>query len=162
MIEEGGTSSPLFHLSFHLLSVKSLPSIHFLHQVAISHSVHLTLGPLRRSHLPLSLLVCSFSLCRVVSTDRSGRDKVLMLGLKVTAPVLQPHSWGAADPSPRGTLRTAERVEHGLKEAGVGEQEGRWRESDWTTNNIFCKSKMSLHTAVCQQELSKRLSSAGL
>ncbi|KAA8594354.1 hypothetical protein FQN60_005188, partial [Etheostoma spectabile] len=43
----------------------------------------------------------------VVSSDSSGRDKVLMLGLKVTAPVLQPHSWGARDPSPHGIPRAA-------------------------------------------------------
>ncbi|CAB1427103.1 unnamed protein product [Pleuronectes platessa] len=45
----------------------------------------------------------------VVSADSSGRDKVLMLGLKVTAPVLQPHSWGARDPSPHGIHRAARR-----------------------------------------------------
>lgn len=41
----------------------------------------------------------------VPSADSSGRDKVLMLGLKVTAPVLQPRSWGARDPSPLGIPR---------------------------------------------------------
>lgn len=103
------TLSPLFHLSFYLLSVESPPSIHFLHQAAISHSVHLTLGPLSRPLLSLSLILCSFSLYRVVSADSSGKDKVLMLGLKVTAPVLQPHSWGARDPSPHGIPRAARR-----------------------------------------------------
>lgn len=109
MTEIRSTLSPLLHLSFHLLSVASPPSIHFLHQAAISHSVRLTLGPIRSALLPLSLLLSSFSLCRAVSADSSGRDKVLMPGLKVTAPVLQPHSWGARDPSPHGTPRAARR-----------------------------------------------------
>ena len=109
MTEETSTLSPLLHLSFYLLSAESPPSIHFLHQAAISHSVHLTFSPLRRPHLPLSLPLSSFSLYRVVSADSSGRDKVLMLGLKVTAPVLQPHSWGARDPSPHGIHRAARR-----------------------------------------------------
>lgn len=109
MTEETSPLSPLFHLSFHLLSGEPPPSINFLHQAAISHSVHLTLGLLCHSHLPLSLLLCSFSLYGVVCADSSGRDKVLMLGLKVTAPVLQPHSWGARDPSPHGIPRAVRR-----------------------------------------------------
>lgn len=123
MTEERSTLSPLLHLSFHLLSVASPPSIHFLHQTAISHSVHLTLGPLRCPHLPLSALLSSFSLCRVLSADSSGRDKVLMLGLKVTAPVLQPHSWGARDPSPHGIPRAARR-EREIERGGRMEEGG--------------------------------------
>ncbi|KAK5929815.1 hypothetical protein CgunFtcFv8_011016 [Champsocephalus gunnari] len=114
MTEETSTLSPLPHL----LSAESPPSIHFLHQAAISHSVHLTVGPLCRSHLLLSLPLCSFSLCGVVSADSSGRDKVLMLGLKVTAPVLQPHSWGARDPSPHGRASAVQREREGRMEGG--------------------------------------------
>lgn len=47
--------------------------------------------------------------CSGVSADRPGRDKVLTSSLKVTAPVLQPHSWGAKNPSP--TPCTANRQE---------------------------------------------------
>lgn len=109
MAEQTSTLYPLLHLSFHLLSAQSPPSIHFLRQVAISHSVHLTLGSLCRSYRPLSLLLGSFSLYRVVRADSSGRDKVLMLGSKVTAPVLQQHSWRARDPSPHGIPSAAQR-----------------------------------------------------
>lgn len=51
---------------------------------------------------PSFFAVSSFSLWRALRSDSSGRDKVLMPSLKVTAPVPQPGSRGAADPSPCG------------------------------------------------------------
>lgn len=72
---------------------------------------HLSLCPSHplpaRMSTPPSFSSIFLSLCRTKSADSSGRDKVLMPGLKVTAPVLQPHSWGARDPSPRGIPRAA-------------------------------------------------------
>lgn len=117
---EPSTISRFLHLSFHLLSAESPPSIHSLHQETVPHFVHLTpLDPLTCPRLLLPLPF-SLSLWECECWQLAGRDRVLMLGLKVTAPVLQPHCWGAADPSPPWHAWS------GTERARVREAQGGW------------------------------------
>lgn len=60
---ERSTISPFLHLSFHLLSALFPPSIHFLHQEAVPHFVHLA-PPSARSRVHTSSSLFHFpSLC---------------------------------------------------------------------------------------------------
>lgn len=121
-----GPLSPLLHLSFHLLSVASPPSIHFLHQAAISHSVHLTLGPIRSALRPLSLLLSSFSLCRSGERWQLWQRQSADAGLKSDRPCPAATQLGSRRSiTPWHTQSSTERRERaGRMERGGGVRAG--------------------------------------
>ncbi|KAL1260874.1 hypothetical protein QQF64_008701 [Cirrhinus molitorella] len=77
--------SEQLHFSFCLLSPGPLPSFHLL------SSVVLLLCPSLSRSIPLTLRL------RSESADRAGKDRVRTSSLKSDRPVLQLHSWGAAN-----------------------------------------------------------------